>query len=152
MNRHFVKMTYLVYVATAFVTSCSLSTEQNAKTFKNAKALVKKASQDKDITCTDSTEYANYKIEAEKKLRENELLIADMKDRMKSESKENRVKFKKQLDSLDLQNSQLRNVMISYSSEGKENRERFKKEFNTELDALGKAISQLAERNMKKAS
>jgi predicted nucleic acid-binding Zn-ribbon protein len=75
-----------------------------------------------------------------------------MKDRMKMERKETRVKYKMQLDSLDTQNSQLRSDMHLYSSQGKENWEKFKKGFNKELDALGKAISQLAERNMKKAS
>jgi hypothetical protein len=152
MNKHFVNMTLLICIATAVITSCNFSTEQKAETLEKAKANVEEASQDLDIARADSAEYANYKIESEKKLRENELLIADMKDRMKSERKENRVKYKMQLDSLDMQNSQLRNNMHQYSSQGKENWEKFKKGFNKELDALGKAISQLAERNMRKAS
>jgi hypothetical protein len=145
-------MTLLICIATAVITSCNFSTEQKAETLEKAKANVEEASQDLDIARADSAEYANYKIESEKKLRENELLIADMKDRMKSERKVNRVKYKMQLDSLDMQNSQLRNDMHLYSSQGKENWEKFKKGFNKELDALGKAISQLAERNMRKAS
>ncbi len=152
MNKHFVKMTVLMCIATAVITSCNFTTEQKADTLEKAKANLEEASQDLNIARADSAEFANYKIESEKKLRENELLIADMKDRMKSERKETRVNYKMQLDSLDMQNSQLRNDMHFYSSQGKENWEKFKKEFNTELDALGKAISQLAERNMKKAS
>ncbi|MDO9255338.1 MAG: hypothetical protein Q7U54_07500 [Bacteroidales bacterium] len=152
MNKHFVKMTVLMCIATAVITSCNFTTEQKADTLEKAKANLEEASQDLNIARADSAEFANYKIESEKKLRENELLIADMKDRMKSERKETRVNYKMQLDSLDMQNTQLRNDMHFYSSQGKENWEKFKKEFNTELDALGKAISQLAERNMKKAS
>jgi phosphopantetheine adenylyltransferase len=117
-----------------------------------AKANVAAASQDLDIAREDSAEYANYKIESGKKLRENELLIADMKDKMKSERKETTVKYEKQLDSLSRQNSQLRNNMHTYNSAGKANWELFKKGFNKELDALGKSISQLAERNQKKGS
>ena len=139
-------------IATAVITSCNFTTEQKAETLEKAKATVEEANQDLEIARADSAEYTNYKIESEKKLRENELLIADMKDRMKSERKETRVKHKNQLDSLDMQNSQLRNDMHLYNSQGKENWEKFKKGFNMELDALGKAISQLAERNMKKAS
>ena len=146
------KMTFLVCIATVAITSCNFTTEQKAETLEKAKANVEEASQDLDIARADSVEYSNYKVESEKKLKENELLIADMKDRMKSERKETRLKYKMQLDSLDMQNSQLRNDMHVYSSQGKENWEKFKKGFNKELDALGKAISQLAERNMKKAS
>jgi hypothetical protein len=42
--------------------------------------------------------------------------------------------------------------MHTYNSAGKANWELFKKGFNKELDALGKSISQLAERNQKKGS
>lgn len=142
----------LVCLVTITITSCNFTTEQKAATLEKAKANVEEASQDLDIARGDSAEFANYKIESEKKLKENELLIADMKDKMKSEPKESVVKYKKQLDSLDMQNSQLRNNMQMYSSEGKANWELFKKGFNKELDALGKSISQLAERNMKKGS
>lgn len=152
MNSHFLKMTFLVGIASALLVSCNLTTGQKAETLEKAKANVEEASQDLDIAREDSAEYANYKIDSEKKLRENELLIADMKDRMKSERKETRAKYKMQLDSLDMENSQLRNDMHLYSSKGKENWEKFKTGFNKELDALGKAISQLAERNMKKSS
>lgn len=145
-------MTFLVGIASALVVSCNLTTGQKAETLEKAKDNVEEASQDLDIAREDSAEYANYKIDSEKKLRENELLIADMKDRMKSERKETRAKYKMQLDSLDMENSQLRNDMHLYSSKGKENWEKFKTGFNKELDALGKAISQLAERNMKKSS
>jgi hypothetical protein len=145
-------MTFLVGIASALLVSCNLTTGQKTETLEKAKANVEEASQDLDIAREDSAEYANYKIDSEKKLRENELLIADMKDRMKSERKETRAKYKMQLDSLDMENSQLRNDMHLYSSKGKENWEKFKTGFNKELDALGKAISQLAERNMKKSS
>lgn len=150
MNTFYLKMTFLLILATVVITSCNFSTEQKSATLEKAKANVEEASQDLDIAREDSAEYANYKIESEKKLKENELLIADMKDRMKSERKETTIKYEKQLDSLDKQNSQLRNNIHMYSSEGKANWELFKKGFNKELDALGKSISQLAERNMKK--
>jgi hypothetical protein len=141
-----------ICTASVVVTSCNFSTEQKAETLEKAKANVVEASHDLDLARADSAEFVYYKLESEKKLKENELLIADMKDRMKSERKVSMVKYNKQLDSLDMQNSHLRNDMHFYSSQGKENWEKFKKRFNTELDALGKAISQLAEKNMKKAS
>ena len=132
-----------VFLATIAITSCNFSTEQKAAT--SEKAIVEGALQDLEIAREDSTDYANYKIESEKKLRENELLIADMKDKMKSEGNESIMKYIQQLDSLNAQNSQLRKNMHTYSSEGKANLELFKKEFNKKLDELGKSISLLAE-------
>jgi len=142
----------IICTASVVITSCNFSTEQKAETLEKAKSNVVEASQDLDLARSDSAEFASYKVESEKKLKENELLIADMKDKMKSERKESIVKYKKQLDSLDMQNSHLRNDMHFYSSQGKENWEKFKKGFNMELDALGNAISHLAEKNIKKAS
>lgn len=149
MKTNILTTIFLACIAAITITSCNFSTEQKAATLEDAKANLEEAREDLDIARADSAEYANYKIESEKKLKENELLIADMKDRMKSERKESRAKYNKQLDSLDLQNSQLRNNMHKYNSQGKANWELFKKSFNQELDALGKAISQLAERNKK---
>jgi hypothetical protein len=146
------KIIFIAFIAIAAITGCNFSTEQKAETLEKAKVNVAEASRDLDMARADSAEYANYKIESDKRLRENELLIADMKDKMKSERKEAMVKYKKELDSLDFQNSQLRNNMHTYNSQGKANWESFKKDFNKELDALGKAISQLAERNMKKGA
>ena len=150
MQFNILKMILLVCIATAAITSCSFAPEQEASPLEKAKANVKKATQELDMARLDSAEYANYKIESEKKLRGNELLIADMKDRMKSERKESRIKFEKQLDSLGMQNTRLRNNIQIYNSEGKAKWESFKLSFNKELDALGKAISKIAEKNMNK--
>lgn len=146
------KMTFLASVASVVLVGCNFSIEQKAETLEKAKANVEEATQDLDIARQDSAEYADYKIESEKRLRENELLIADMKDKVNSERKQSMANYKNQLDSLDKENAQLRNNMHTYNSQGKANWESFKKGFNKELDALGKAISQLAERNTKKAS
>jgi hypothetical protein len=143
-------MAFLACLATAGLTSCNFTTEQKAETLEEAKANVETATEDLAIARQDSTETANYKVETEIKLKENELLIADMKDKMRTERQESRVRYNRVLDSLNQQNSRLRNNIQTYSSAGKENWEKFKQGFNQELDALGKAISQLAERNSKK--
>lgn len=102
MQFNILKIILLVCIATTAITSCSFAPEQEASPLEKAKANVKKATNELDMARLDSAEYANYKIESEKKLRGNELLIADMKDRMKSERKESRIKFEKQLDSLGM--------------------------------------------------
>jgi len=145
-------MTFLAFLAATGLTGCNFTTEQKAETLEDAKANMEEASADLDQARLDSAETANYKVETEIKLRSNDLLIADMKDKMKAEREETRARYTKSLDSLEQQNSRLRNNIKTYNSAGKENWEKFKQSFNKEMDALGKSISQLAERNMKKGS
>jgi len=152
MKTPILTLTFITLLSIAGMTSCNFTTEQKAETLEDAKANMEEASADLDQARLDSAEYANYKVETEIKLRSNELLIADMKDKMKTEREETRVRYTKSLDSLDQQNARLRNNMKTYSSAGKENWEKFKQSFNKEMDALGKSISQLAEKNMKKGS
>jgi len=150
MKTNIFKIAFLVFIATAAIASCSSSTEQKTEALEKAQTNLEEASQDLDLARADSAEFANYKIESEKTLRENELLIADMKDRMKAEKKESIAEYKQTLDSLGIQNSRLRSNLQMYSAEGKTRWELFKEDFNKELDALGKAISQLSGRSTNK--
>jgi hypothetical protein len=135
--------------AMAFV-GCNFSIDQKEQALEKAKDNLETATADLELARSDSAEFANYKIVSELKLRENELLIAEMKDKMKSERRESLTRYEKQLDSLDIQNSKLRNNMQMYRSENRAKWEQFKQNFNKEMDELGKKISQMAEKNMKK--
>jgi hypothetical protein len=152
MKTTLLTLTFIAFLGTVGITGCNFTTEQKAETLEDAKANLDAASLDLELARQDSAETAEYKIESEIKLKSNDLLIADMKDKMNAQRQETRAKYIKSLDSLDEQNSRLRNNMKMYSSAGKENWEKFKQGFNKELDALGKSISQLAEKNMKKGS
>lgn len=146
------KISFFACIATATLTSCSSSLEQKTETMEQVQSNAEGATQDIDITSRDSADCATYKIESEIKLKGNELLIADMKDRMKSGDKESIAKYKETLDSLNTHNSLLRSNLQMYSVDGKVRWELFKVDFNKELDALGKSISQLADRNTNKGS
>jgi hypothetical protein len=145
-------MTFLVCLASVVITSCNFSTEQKGATLEQVETNLnaEDAIEDLAVSSEDSVEFANYKIESEITLRGNELLIAGMKDRMKSGEKETIVKYKATLDSLEMQNSRLRSNLQMYSAKGKVKWELFKANFNRELDSLGKSISRLTERNMNK--
>ncbi|MFZ4549858.1 MAG: hypothetical protein ACOYN4_20585 [Bacteroidales bacterium] len=116
-------------VAIAFA-GCNFSIDQKEETVENAKTNLDAATADLEMARSDSAEYANFKLESELKLRENELLIADMKDKMKLERRESLTKYEKQLDSLDIQNTQLRNNMHLNRSENRAKWELFKQNFN----------------------
>ena len=143
-------MTLFLCTTLTIATSCNHSTNSEVEPLEKAAANVEDTGIHLKLTLKDSVEYINYKTQAGIKLRGNELLIADMKDRLNTEPKEVRMNYKTQLDSLDLRNSKLKNTMHKYSTEGKGNWELFKKNFDRDLDALSKSISRIAERNTKK--
>jgi hypothetical protein len=139
-------------IASVTIAGCNFSAEQKVETSVITNPGAGNASSDFKLVARDSAEFAHYKIESEKKLRENELLIADMRDKMNSEKYFGIAHYEKQLDSLAGLNSQLRNDMRMFSSQSKAVLDVFKKNFNKELEAIGKSISLLAERNVKKGS
>jgi hypothetical protein len=139
-------------IASVTTAGCNFSAEQKVETSVITNPGAGNASSDFKLVARDSAEFAHYKIESEKKLRENELLIADMRDKMNSEKKTGMANSEKQLDSLEVINSRLRNDMRMFSSQSKAVLDVFKKNFNKELEAIGKSISLLAERNVKKGS
>ena len=152
MKKRTYRIVLLIALTSFLVAGCNLTTGQKAETGGSEKPDFEESSLEPEVAHSDSAEYANYKIESEMKLRGNELLIADMKDKLNPVKNESTVKFEKQLDSLDMQNTLLRNNMQMYSAKGKTKWESFKKGFNEKLDALEKSITRLAESNMKKRS
>jgi len=150
MKANILIISILTSLAALTFAGCNFSIDQKEQALEKAKDNLESATADLELARSDSAEFANYKIESELKLRENELLIAEMKDKMKSERRESLTKYEKQLDSLDIQNTKLRNNMHLYRSENRAKWEQFKENFNKEMDELGKKISQMAEKNMKK--
>jgi len=150
MKANILIISILTSLAAMTFAGCNFSIDQKEQTLEKAKDNLETATADLELARSDSAEFANYKIESELKLRENELLIAEMKDKMKSERRESLTKYEKQLDSLDIQNTKLRNNMHLYRCENRAKWEQFKENFNKEMDELGKKISQMAEKNMKK--
>jgi hypothetical protein len=116
----------------------------------NAQTRAGEFNHDLDLARKDSVVYANYKTESEKRLKGNQLLIADMKDNMNSGRIESPKKYERLLDSLDMRNLQLRNNMQMYSAENRAEWEMFKKDFNKDLDALDKSIALMADWKIKK--
>lgn len=146
------QLSLLLYVTSFLLAGCNLTTGQQDDMGVSEKQNIEESSLELEILRSDSLEFANYRVESEMQLRENELLIADMKDKMSPKKDESTIKYEKQLDSLDMQNTMLRNNMRMYSATGKVKWESFKKGFSKKLDALEKSITLLAETNMKRRS
>lgn len=95
----------------------------------------------------DSTnEYTRYKIESEAKLKENDMKIIALKEKLKTEKMEIRTKYEKDLLALELKNSKLKENLKDYQETDKNKWEKFRTSFNDELNEIGKSIVRITEK------
>jgi len=139
------KMTLVGFTVVAVLSNCTSSTGQQLESPATAPVLVT-AGTDTYFTLVDSVEFADYRQKAELKLKENELFIAELKDRLISRPVALPLNYIQQLDSLSLSNTRLRNKMKNYNSNKRIKWESFKIHFTGELDAIGRNIYLLDER------
>jgi hypothetical protein len=140
----------IVLISTA-VLACDTSTEKKEENVENAKEKVIIATDALDKARADSAnEYQLYKEASDKKISENNDKILALKEQIRLEKTEMKIKHEKALDELDQKNATLKLRMQQYKQADKNSWEAFKLSFNKDLDDLGKSISSLAQRNMDK--
>ena len=144
MNLPNLKTMALAGIVTLGIAGCN-SPKQKAEKLENAEENVIEAQQELNEAVIDSTnEYDRFKAESEAKLIANDVKIAALKDQLKTDKKEIRTKYEKQLTELEQKNAKLKSNIAEYKETDKSNWEKFKVSFNEDLDALGKAISGMA--------
>lgn len=144
MNLPNLKTMALAGIVILGIVGCN-SPKQKAEKLENAEENVIEAQQELNEAVIDSTnEYDRFKAESEAKLIANDVKIAALKDQLKTDKKEIRTKYEKQLTELEQKNAKLKSNIAEYKETDKSNWEKFKVSFNEDLDALGKAISGIA--------
>ena len=144
MNLPNLKTMALAGIVILGIVGCN-SPKQKAEKLENAVENVIEAQQELNEAVIDSTnEYDRFKAESEAKLIANDVKIAALKDQLKTDKKEIRTKYEKQLTELEQKNAKLKSNIAEYKETDKSNWEKFKVSFNEDLDALGKAISGIA--------
>lgn len=144
MNLPNLKTMALAGIVILGIVGCN-SPKQKAEKLENAEENVIEAQQELNEAVIDSTnEYDRFKAESEAKLIANDVKIAALKDQLKTDKKEIRTKYEKQLTELEQKNAKLKSNIAEYKETDKSNWEKFKVSFNEDLDALGKAISGMA--------
>ncbi len=137
-------------VSIAF-TSCNNSPKAKEEDLKEAKDEVVDAKADLADSKLDSiADFNKYKESIEKKLVENDKVIADLKANNQYDDKSTRALFLKQLNKLELKNADLKSKIENYKQGPEQKWELFKVDYNKDMDDLGKSISNMAQRNMKK--
>jgi chromosome segregation ATPase len=144
MKKTILCLTVIIFIAGTVFTGCQSSARrvENAENkLDDARDKVVQAKQDLNEARQDSfTDYQQFRIDSENKIRAHEKSIADFKARIAKEKKENRDLYEKKLTVLEQKNTDLKKKLDEYKADGKENWVAFKTEFTKDMDALGKAL------------
>ncbi len=151
MKTPILKLVILAAIVGMVYISCNNSPKAKEENLKEAKDEVVDAKADLAKTTLDSiNDFNKYKESMEKKLAENEKLIADLKSKNTSKDKSTQALYVNQLDKLEMRNGELKHKIEVYKQGPEQKWELYKVDFNKDMDDLGKSISNMAERNMKK--
>ena len=151
MKTSIFKLVILSTVVAIIYISCNNSPKAKEEDLIKAKDEVVDAKADLVKSTIDSINNFNkYKQSIEKKLLENEKTIASLKQKNTSKVQSTQELYVKQLDKLEMKNSELKHKIEDYKQGPEQKWELFKVDFNRDVDDLGKSISNMAERNMKK--
>lgn len=151
MKSPIMKSLLLAAMVSIAVVSCNNSPKEKEEDLNEAKDEVVDAKADLAESTLDSiSDFNKYKESIEIKLTENESVIAELKAKDNSNNKSTQELFVKQLDKLELKNAELKSKLENYREGPEQKWELFKVDFNKDVDDLGKSISNMAERNMKK--
>jgi len=148
-------MSIIACIAAMTISGCSSSSEQKVATAKEdmvqAEENLDEANQNLEEARIDSVEYAKFKEAAETEIAKNELKISNLKEDMKQEKKDLKIKYEADLETLKKKNSDLKSDLNNVQNSSKEKWEAFKLSFNKGMQEVGQSITDLSERNMKKA-
>ena len=151
MKTSIFKFLVLAAVVGMVYISCNNSPKQKEEKLNDAKDEVVDAKEDLAKSKLDSIgDFNKYKESIENKLLENEKTIASLKQKNTSKVQSTQELYVKQLDKLEMKNSELKHKIEDYKQGPEQKWELFKVDFNRDVDDLGKSISNMAERNMKK--
>ncbi|MEI7508686.1 MAG: hypothetical protein WCJ62_04400 [Flavobacterium sp.] len=145
------KLIILAAIVGMVYISCNNSPKQKEEKLNDAKNEVLDAKEDLAKSKLDSIgDFNKYKESIENKLVENEKKITELKAKNTSKDKSSHLLYVNQLDKLEMKNSELKHKIEDYKQGPEQKWELFKIDFNKDVDDLGKSISNMAERNMKK--
>ncbi len=152
------KVIFMLVVITActtgiLFTGCQTSDQKvdEAKTkVQDAKDDLKDVQQDANeeaLKAATAEEWSIFKSESDIKIKANETLITNMKDKMKASGKKMDAVYEKNIDLLEQRNKDLRNRIDAYDNNSKSNWASFKREFNHDMDELAIAFRDLTVNN-----
>lgn len=151
-NSIFILAVTTMFTAGAIFTSCQ-SADQKVEDAKvnvqDAKQELKDAQKDANTEAqkaANAEEWKTFKSASEVKIKDNEALIAEFKEKMKTSGKKLDAAYAKSIDALEQKNRDMKYRIDAYEK-GQSDWESFKREFNHDMDELGKALKDLVVNN-----
>ena len=123
---------------------------QQDKKAEEARKDVKKAQTELTEAKKDSAaDYQNFKKEAELKIADNKIKIAELKAKKADTNKEIRDKYNKKVQALEQKNNNLQNKIDNSGNVKTSMWNSFKREFNSDIDDFGRAFKNIGVDNAK---
>jgi hypothetical protein len=98
----------------------------------------------------DTTGYKKFKEDADKKIKENEKRIAELKKEKREGTQEVKDKYNKKVADLEQRNMELKKRMNDYTYDNNNSKwNQFKREFNHDMKELGHALKDIGKDNVK---
>ena len=133
------------FIAGTILTGCQTS-DQKEQTAQDALDEAKADETAAAQKVASAEEWQTFKAESETKINDNEIRIAELKEKMKKSGKTMDELYAQRIDTLEQKNKDLRTRMANYE-QNQSDWESFKREFNHDMDELGKAMKDLTVNN-----
>lgn len=133
------------FIAGTILTGCQTS-DQKEQTAQDALDEAKADETAAAQKVASAEEWQTFKAESETKINDNEIRIAELKEKMKKSGKTMDALYAQRIDTLEQKNKDLRTRMANYE-QNQSDWESFKREFNHDMDELGKAMKDLTVNN-----
>lgn len=158
MKNSRIKLIVLAGITSLSIMSCKSNTEEKKDNLEQATQDVTNAKEDAEIARDELSAarmdsintYGKYRAEVDARLVENDRQIAEIRAKIKSQKAAIQTQMNKDLDVLMQKNEDFKIEMKKQKDGAYSNWESFKEGFNSNLDNLGKSISEMAENNRKK--
>ncbi len=138
MKNSILTLSIYTCLSAAIFTSCSSTTdkvEQAENKVIDANWELEKANKEH------LEEVEKYRKEVENKIEANNKIIADFNAIIENEKNDVKADYRKKIAELERKNTDTKKKMDEYKVEGKEKWADFKSKFNSDLEELGKALS-----------
>ncbi|MDE3126280.1 MAG: hypothetical protein KGK14_12245 [Bacteroidota bacterium] len=150
MKKHILVSFFVMGILFLLLVSCSDTTQQKAEKVEAAKIELQEAQHNLSKAKQDSAdEYTAFKNAADAKLAANDKIIADLNIKMKSDRAAIRQQYQKDINTMLEKNKSLQDKVDNYKKTSSDDWASFKLSFNKDMDALGKSISGIANKNIK---
>ena len=134
-------LTVISLLAGLALTSCNINPENKVT---DAKENVKQANQElKDVQSENDKEWAQFKKEAELKIKSNENRIDEFKAETNKVGNKLKNKYDQEVVVLEQKNIELKRRLSEYKHEGKDKWQQFKLALNDDIEVVGNSIKDL---------